>query len=160
MKNYNNTIGNRTQDLLASSAVPQPTAQLHAPLISALKYQELWTQWYSITSQRNYIFKSYTEKYLDRKHHEVPECTIKWKISTSSTTTFIVYGCSNGLHISTLHGGQHQAFTYMSHPNDNLTDTRKLPRNDGKIPMHKLRFYADTHIKHILTKWHSSYLYL
>jgi hypothetical protein len=31
MKNSNDTIGNRTCDLLACSAVPQPTAPLHAP---------------------------------------------------------------------------------------------------------------------------------
>jgi len=32
MKNSNDTIGNRTRDLLACSAVPQPTAQPHASL--------------------------------------------------------------------------------------------------------------------------------
>ena len=31
MKNYNNTIGNRTRDLPACSAVPQPTAPPRAP---------------------------------------------------------------------------------------------------------------------------------
>ena len=31
MKNSNDTIGNRTRDLPAGSAVPQPTALLHAP---------------------------------------------------------------------------------------------------------------------------------
>jgi hypothetical protein len=31
MKNFNDTIGNRTRDLLAFSAVPQPTAPLRAP---------------------------------------------------------------------------------------------------------------------------------
>jgi len=45
------------------------------------------------------------------------------------------------------------------HRNANLTNTRKLLRNDGKTPMPKLRFYADTS-NDILTKWHSSYLYL
>ena len=33
MKNSNDTIGNRTRDLLACSAVPQPTAQPRAPII-------------------------------------------------------------------------------------------------------------------------------
>jgi len=33
------------------------------------------------------------------------------------------------------------------HSSANVTNTRKLPRNDGKTPMPKLRFYADTHIK-------------
>ena len=32
MKNFNDTIGNRTCDLPASSAVPQPTAPPRAPL--------------------------------------------------------------------------------------------------------------------------------
>jgi len=32
MKNSNDTIGNRTHDLLACSAVPQPTALQRAPL--------------------------------------------------------------------------------------------------------------------------------
>jgi len=31
MKNSDDTIGNRTRDLLACSAVPQPTAQPRAP---------------------------------------------------------------------------------------------------------------------------------
>ena len=31
MKNSNDTIGNRTRDLSACSAVPQPTAPPHAP---------------------------------------------------------------------------------------------------------------------------------
>ena len=31
MKNSNDTIGNRTRDLLACSAVPQPTAPLRTP---------------------------------------------------------------------------------------------------------------------------------
>jgi hypothetical protein len=31
MKNFNDTIGNRARDLLACSAVPQPTAPLRAP---------------------------------------------------------------------------------------------------------------------------------
>ena len=29
MKNFNDTVGNRTRDLPAYSAVPQPTAPLH-----------------------------------------------------------------------------------------------------------------------------------
>jgi len=31
MENANDTIGNQTRDLLAGSAVPQPTAPLRAP---------------------------------------------------------------------------------------------------------------------------------
>jgi len=31
LKNYDDIIGNRTQDLLACSAVPQPTASPRAP---------------------------------------------------------------------------------------------------------------------------------
>ena len=34
MKNSNDTIGNRTRDLLTCSAVPQPTALRRAPLMS------------------------------------------------------------------------------------------------------------------------------
>jgi hypothetical protein len=33
MKNSNDTIGNRTRDIPACRAVPQPTAPLHAPNI-------------------------------------------------------------------------------------------------------------------------------
>jgi hypothetical protein len=33
MKNSNGTIGNQTRDLLACSAVPQPTALLRAPYL-------------------------------------------------------------------------------------------------------------------------------
>jgi len=33
------------------------------------------------------------------------------KIGTSSTTTFIAYGCSTGLRVLTLCAGHHQAFT-------------------------------------------------
>jgi len=36
MKNSSGTIGNQTHDLLACSAVPQPTAQLRAPIKSAV----------------------------------------------------------------------------------------------------------------------------
>jgi hypothetical protein len=39
MKNSSDTIGNRTRDLLACSAVPQPTAPPHAlPVLTALGY--------------------------------------------------------------------------------------------------------------------------
>jgi len=37
MKNSNDTIGNRTRDLPACSAVPQPTAPPRAPLAGASK---------------------------------------------------------------------------------------------------------------------------
>ena len=33
MKNFNDTIGNRTRDLPACSTVPQPTAPLRAPCL-------------------------------------------------------------------------------------------------------------------------------
>jgi hypothetical protein len=39
MKNSNDTIGNRTRDLPACSAVPQPTAPPRAPLKVAYKYE-------------------------------------------------------------------------------------------------------------------------
>jgi hypothetical protein len=35
MKNFNDTIGNRTHDLPACSAIPQPTAPPRAPHIAA-----------------------------------------------------------------------------------------------------------------------------
>ena len=34
MKNFNDTIGNRTRDLQACGAVPQPTAPPRAPILS------------------------------------------------------------------------------------------------------------------------------
>ena len=37
MKNSNDTIGNRTRDLLACNAVPQPTAPPRAPLSNGKK---------------------------------------------------------------------------------------------------------------------------
>jgi hypothetical protein len=37
MKNSNDTIGNRTRDLPACSAVPQPTAPLRAPYVYVKK---------------------------------------------------------------------------------------------------------------------------
>ena len=38
MKNSNDTIGNRTRDLSACSAVPQPTAPPRAPLVVNVEY--------------------------------------------------------------------------------------------------------------------------
>ena len=37
MKNFNNTIGNRTHGLLACSSVPQPSAPQRAPLITLIE---------------------------------------------------------------------------------------------------------------------------
>jgi len=37
MKKSNDTIGNRTRDLPAFSAVPQPTAPLRAPVLKKIK---------------------------------------------------------------------------------------------------------------------------
>ena len=55
MKNSNHTIGNQTCDLLASSALPQPTALLHAP-------------WYCVTNIL--IKKQYkAEQAVDSAHH-------------------------------------------------------------------------------------------
>jgi len=42
MKKSNNAIGNRTRDLLACSAVPQPTAPPRAPL-SNCTYWQIYT---------------------------------------------------------------------------------------------------------------------
>jgi hypothetical protein len=43
----------------------------------------------------------------------------------------------------TLHGESEATV----HRNANLTNIRKLPRNEEITPMPKLRFHADTHIK-------------
>ena len=40
MKNSNDTIGNRTRDLPACSAVPQPTAPPRAPEISKMTFKK------------------------------------------------------------------------------------------------------------------------
>jgi len=69
MKNYNNTIGNRTQDLLACGTVPQPTAPPHAPSISALKYQELFACNGAASHLRGTISLNLTEKNM-----------FKWKL--------------------------------------------------------------------------------
>jgi len=39
MKNYNDTIGNRTRDFPACSAVSQPTALLRAPYFKSIGYK-------------------------------------------------------------------------------------------------------------------------
>jgi hypothetical protein len=75
MKNSNNTIGNRTRDLPACTAVPQPTAQPRVPLIIKTswlirtkdiiciyfklkqKLREMQIQCFSVTSRwRKYSF--------------------------------------------------------------------------------------------------------
>jgi len=47
MKNSNKTIGNRTRDLLACSAVPEPTALLQCPIDYYVKGKaipgQVWT---------------------------------------------------------------------------------------------------------------------
>jgi hypothetical protein len=43
MKNSNDTIGNRTRDLPASSAVPQPAAPPRAPFFNNIKEDKLTT---------------------------------------------------------------------------------------------------------------------
>jgi hypothetical protein len=45
MKNSKDTIGNRTRDLPACSAVPQPTAPLHAP-----------QNWNTIGGKKSFVF--------------------------------------------------------------------------------------------------------
>ena len=44
MKNSNDTIGNRTRDLLACSTVPQPIALPHTPVYSTSSYNFLTQQ--------------------------------------------------------------------------------------------------------------------
>ena len=45
MKNSNDTIRNRTRDLPACSAVPQPTAPLRAPLLTEVTNKVIMTHW-------------------------------------------------------------------------------------------------------------------
>jgi hypothetical protein len=57
MKNSNNTIGNRTRDLLACRAVPQPTALPRAPHIRIItdRYVRYLVQMY----QKKKLFSQY-----------------------------------------------------------------------------------------------------
>jgi hypothetical protein len=48
MKNSGETIGNRTYDLLACSALPQPTVPPRAPLIPTGVYEILQMIYYNI----------------------------------------------------------------------------------------------------------------
>jgi hypothetical protein len=59
MKNSNDTIGNRTRDLLACSAVPQPTAPPRVPFSSLQRNRERKKSvlFYSVVSSWNSQFK-------------------------------------------------------------------------------------------------------
>jgi len=61
MKNSNGTMGNRTRDLPACSAMPQPTALLRAP------QEDLYMQFYGISFVHPYKQSGRWQDVLDAK---------------------------------------------------------------------------------------------
>ena len=64
MKNSNDTIGNRTRDIPACGAVPQPTAPTRAPRFSSEPSQLIFGRWHCAGVRR--ITLAYIKKTLAR----------------------------------------------------------------------------------------------
>ena len=90
-KKFNDTIGNRTPDLMACSAVPQPTApprarQLHLYHSVNIYSNWLWEQFCNISLYTLYIYLYYPygPYGLYRASVPVQGCTFTYNIATES----------------------------------------------------------------------------
>ena len=88
MKNSNDTIGNRTRDLPACSAVPQPTAPPRAP-INIIYTKNIVVLWLTLIYIYIYtlvvLFQFYSQMWLDAKFES------KFGISTSQLIKIISF---------------------------------------------------------------------